>query len=112
VERTILSGPQDHRNGSLSVNFPIRHKSWTGRPYTCYHWNDLKRIISWTGKRNKALCTPEELERLLFGGFQKPSASIEKELRDPFGIHRGMKCTKELRNRAVKAIHDLKWAEI
>ncbi len=52
IARLIISGPRDNpprrkpechdRNPAIYFTFPIHRRSWTGRAYTLYLWNDLK----------------------------------------------------------------------
>ena len=77
--RMILKGPRDgpppRRNSSIGhpaiyFHFPILHRSWTGRAYTCYLWNDIKNIASLPPSPllSKEWATIER-DRLLSQGF-------------------------------------------
>jgi hypothetical protein len=79
--RTITKGPADEPGRPLlpshgAVHFAIRHRSWTGRIYTVYSYNDLRDKIAPAGKRTRGLILPSEYETLETAGF-----NVRRELR-------------------------------
>ena len=86
--RTVLTGPADKaeqwtHDGRMTLEFPIRQRSWTGRPYTTYCYSDLCRRIKVADKRIRTLLLPSEVEALKAGGFElRPALLAELEYRE------------------------------
>lgn len=109
--RTISEGPRD--SGHDGVYLPIRQRSWTKRAHTCYFWNDLKNIITKTGKRVDMLLTEEELERILRMGI-KPKADLDFNISESIRLMKlGMrKCSKNAFKLAKRTMEAFNFAEI
>ncbi len=69
VYRTVIDGPadKDEREGN-AVTLAIRRRSWTGRAYTVYGWNDIKHRIKLI-KKTSLVMLAEERDRLKDIGF-------------------------------------------
>lgn len=85
--RTILSGPFDKArtakncDGHLTVDLPIRHRSWTGRTITVYSYTDLKDKIRKVSKRVRGLILKSEVEVLKAARFN-PRTELKRELQE------------------------------
>lgn len=115
--RTVLDGPRDHgqvparrypagrrsRRGWDSIELPIRHRSWCGRPTTTYAFTDIKHLIRAVPKSIRRLMTPEEAEQLERCGWA-PVAVMAKEIADRFLLAERMRkkpCRSLLRARRL-----------
>lgn len=105
--RTILSGPADKgHNGKseskcLSIDLPIRHRSWTNRAVTVYNWNDLKHKIHKVSKRVRGLLLKSEVEVLKAARFD-----VRKELNRQ--IHEEEELCKRRRRLPCAALERIK----
>lgn len=114
--RTIVTGPADRDDNYPCVTLPIRKRSWTGRPYTIYGWNDIKDRIEYTGKRyTELLLNPEELERLVCAGF-KVSKCLKRELKEsrerPCQGMEKLQQDQSFKKRCIRTLEALKFGEL
>jgi len=90
VPRLIVEGPRDKKivrkterighHPAIYFTFPIHRRSWTGRAYTCYLWNDIKRRCRVPRRKiDFDVMTEAEEQNLRDIGFD-PVAEIRREV--------------------------------